>query len=103
MRLVYTHPNLAVVSQVATLLEQAGIASELRNEFASGAIGEIAPINAWPELWVDEGRAADKAATIVVAMQKPLDSPDWSCQQCGSHNPATFDFCWQCGRDLPVA
>ena len=50
MKLVYTHPNLAMVVQAASVLELAGIASELRNEFASGAIGEIAPISAWPAL-----------------------------------------------------
>jgi len=100
MKLVYTHPNLAIVVQAASLLRHAGIDSELRNEYASGAIGEIAPINAWPELWVSRERAVDQALEIVEAMQRPVDCPDWNCGQCESNNPATFDTCWHCGEDI---
>jgi hypothetical protein len=46
MKLVYTHPNSIVVGQARSAIELAGIACSLRNEYASGAIGELAPIDA---------------------------------------------------------
>lgn len=100
MKLIYTHPNLAIVVQVASVLEHSAIACEVRNEYASGAIGELAPINAWPEVWVVREQDATKAMEVVENMQQPVDSPDWSCRRCESNNPATFDICWHCGAEM---
>ncbi len=52
MKLVYTHPNSIAVAQARSSIEFAGIDCILRNEYASGAIGELAPIDAWPALWL---------------------------------------------------
>ena len=100
MKLVYTHPNLAIVVQAASLLEQSRIECEVRNEYAAGAIGELAPINAWPEVWVVREHDATRAIEVVEGMQQPVDAPDWRCRQCESNNPATFDICWHCGEEI---
>lgn len=97
MKLVYTHPNLAVVTQAHSLIEHAGIECTLRNEYAAGAVGELAPISAWPEVWVVHDNDFDRATAIVEASQRATDEPDWECGQCQSANPATFDSCWHCG------
>ena len=55
MKKVFTHPNSLIVGNARSLLEEAGIQAELRNEFASSAMGETAPLETWPELWVGEG------------------------------------------------
>ena len=99
MKLVYTHPNIAVLVQARSLIEQAEIECVLRNEYASGALGELAPINAWPEVWVVNDREFERASSIVEASQRAVEGPDWRCAQCASDSPATFDTCWQCGSE----
>lgn len=47
MKLVYTHPTSAIVAQAKAAIEHAGIDCILRNEYAGGAMGELAPIDAW--------------------------------------------------------
>jgi len=97
-RLLYTHPSIVSVTQVADALERERIESEIRNEYAAGAIGEIAPIDAWPELWVGEADWVP-ARRALERFNRPIDQPDWTCDRCGSSNPATFDLCWHCGTD----
>lgn len=97
MKLAYTHPNIALVVQAQDLFEHAGIKCVIRNQYASGAIGELAPVSAWPEVWVLEDRDYDRAAAILEAQQQPLDEPDWYCTKCHNANPASFETCWHCG------
>jgi hypothetical protein len=101
MQLVYTHPNAVLVVQAQASLELAGIKCTLRNEYAAGAIGELAPIDAWPELWVIDDSEFEQATRLIGQSRAVLDEPDWQCGQCGSSSPASFDFCWQCGAERP--
>lgn len=102
MKQVYAHPQLVMVSQMQSLLERAGIGSRIRNQYASGAIGELAPIDAWPELWVLEDRDAERASALISDLQSPQEQPDWECARCGTASPASFDFCWHCGEARPA-
>ena len=99
MKLVYTHPNGIVVAQARSALELAGIESVLRNEFAAGAMGELAPIDTWPELWVVNDRDYERASRLLE--QSRTDSPEeeWRCKRCGKYNPATVEWCWNCGTE----
>lgn len=97
MKLVYTHPTAAIVAQAKSAIEHAGIDCTLRNEYAGGAIGELAPLDAWVEVWVVRDRDVDAAKQIVERLQTPIDEPDWNCKMCQSGNPATFESCWSCG------
>jgi hypothetical protein len=99
MKLVYTHPNSIVVAQARSSIELAGINCILRNEYASGAIGELAPIDAWPELWVTNDRDFERATLLLEKSHAAIQEADWKCQQCGSVSPATFDFCWHCAGE----
>jgi len=102
MKLVYTHPNSIVVAQARSSIEQAGIQCILRNEYASGAIGELAPIDAWPELWVTNDRDFDRAVLLLEKSRTATQEADWNCDQCGSASPATFEFCWHCAGERPA-
>ena len=86
-----------MVSQVKAAVEQVGIECVLRNEYAGGAMGELAPIDAWVELWVVRDRDFDGAKAVVDKLQMSVDEPDWSCPACHKANPATFETCWSCG------
>jgi hypothetical protein len=98
VKLVYTHPSLIVVAQARNALERLGIPCVLQNEYAAGAIGELAPIDSWPELWVTRARDAERAALAIERAHEESDEGDWRCRGCGSDNPPAFEFCWHCVR-----
>ncbi len=99
MKLVFTHPNLTVVTQARASLDQQGIASEIHNQYAVGAVGELAPIDAWPELWVVRDRDEERARQFIEQSMSTENAPDWACAACGNSNPDSFESCWSCGRN----
>ena len=95
MKLIYTHPSLIVVTQARASLEQQGIDSEIHNQYAAGAVGELA----WPELWVVRDRDEALARRLVDQAMARDNEPDWSCGNCGNANPDSFERCWSCGSN----
>lgn len=100
MKLVYTHPNLMLVENAGNLLENAGITTEIRNRYAIGGMGELAPINVWPELWLKRDADFNWAQTLLESLEQEQEqSPvaeDWVCEQCGEENAGNFAACWNC-------
>jgi len=47
MKLLYTNENRLLVNNVLNLVENAGIAISLKNEFAGGAAGLLVPHETW--------------------------------------------------------
>lgn len=99
MKLVYTHPDSILVAHMRSSIQLAGIECVLRNEFAAGAVGELAPIDAWVEVWVLRDRDFDRAKRVIENLQHDVQENDWECSQCGKSSPATFEICWHCGTD----
>ena len=99
MKLVYTHPSSIVVAQARNALQLAGIDCTLRNEYASGAFGELAPIDTWPELWVLRDRDFERANITLENARAEVEEADWQCHACQGLSPATFDICWRCGLE----
>ena len=103
MKLVYTHPSIIVVAQARSALELTGIRCVIRNEYAAGAMGELAPIDVWPELWILRDRDYERASLLLAQSRADIIEDDWRCGRCGSDSPATFDLCWQCASDRTSA
>ena len=99
MKLVYTHPSAIAVAQARNAVELADIKCVLRNEYASGAMGELAPIDAWPEIWVLRDRDYDRAKLVIEQLHADLQEADWECGHCGRFSPASFDWCWHCAGE----
>jgi len=99
VKLVYTNGSGILVAQVRGNLEMAGIECVIRNEYASGAVGELAPIDAWPEVWILRDRDFERAQQVVRQLQTDDGEADWRCRQCGNDCPSAFDFCWHCAGD----
>ena len=99
MKLVFTHPDPIIVAQMRTAIEREGIDCTLRNEYASGAIGELAPIDTWAEVWVLRTRDAERAQRVLANLALAEDSVDWQCGACGRSSPETFELCWHCGEE----
>lgn len=97
MRRVFSHPNSMIVGSMASLLDQEGIETEIRNDILGGATGEIAPGETWIELWVVDESQAEAAAKLIKDTMEQPERDEWICNHCQESNPATFDVCWQCG------
>ena len=65
MKQVYTHENRLLVSNARNILEAEGVELQVRNEYAAGAAGDLAPLDAWMELWVVNNRDYTRAHDLI--------------------------------------
>ena len=68
MQKVYTNQNIALVGAARSYLEQNDIVSQMRNEFSSSVMGEVAFFDVWPELWVAD-EEAERASKLLTDLQ----------------------------------
>lgn len=92
---VYSSPLLTIVENVKNVLEANGIPSNITNQYLSTAVGEIPPIESWPQLWVAE-EDADRASEIIKA-QTSDKGGSWVCPGCSEEIEPQFTECWNCG------
>jgi Putative prokaryotic signal transducing protein len=86
--------NQPLVHHVKNMLEAAGIRVLVRNQYLSGAMGELPPAECQAELWVLDEKDYEKAAAVFQA--QAVSGPDWTCR-CGEVLGAQFTQCWRCG------
>ena len=106
MKLVFEHIDFTVVGHLQTVLEAEGIRTEIRNQGASGATGEVPFAQVYPELWVlnngDEARAKEFVRNYRNEAAAAPVGPDWTCPVCKEHVEVVFSDCWNCGAAAPV-
>jgi hypothetical protein len=95
MKLLYTRENRYLVYNIQNVIENSGIETMLKNEYAIGAVGDLAPHESWLELWLVNDDDYDEALDIINNTLKNSD-PDWVCSKCNEVNAASFEFCWKC-------
>ena len=106
MKLVYTHENRFFVHNAKNIIEAEGIHFCLKNEFAAGGAGDLAPQEAWLELWVMDDDLQGHASALIknaFSGENSEHSSAWVCPHCKESNEATFDICWQCQTDPKIA
>lgn len=81
------------------VLEMQGIECDVRNQFLSGALGEVPAFECWPQLWVRHAADWPRAQEILNTHLEPPEtgSEPWTCGDCGERLEAQFSECWQCG------
>jgi hypothetical protein len=99
MKLIYSNENQFLVNNAKNIIENNNIEVTLKNEFASGAAGVLAPIDTWVELWIINDADEDQAKDILLKSLKKQSQDDWLCQRCQEKNDASFDVCWQCQNE----
>lgn len=99
MKLIYTHENRMLVSNLQNILHNAGVTVTLKNEYAAGASGDLAFLSTWPELWVLEEAEYPKAMKIINDVLNKNHKDDWLCNQCGEKNSSAFEWCWNCQNE----
>lgn len=83
-------------------LARAGIRAHVLNTHVQGAIGELPPEAALPQVWLDDGRDRERAQVVLAAQAqgaRRADETRW-CPACGESNPGSFELCWACGAGL---
>ncbi|MEJ2061573.1 MAG: DUF2007 domain-containing protein [Chromatiaceae bacterium] len=99
MKRVLSSPDRVFTQYVRDVLESRGIRCLLKNEYLSGAAGELPVNETQPEVWVlDDGDMA-LAREVIDTLQTPVDASPWVCPNCGEHLEGQFTTCWRCGTD----
>ncbi len=98
MKIVYTHENKIIVENARNVLSVNGIESVLKNEYASGGIGELSAIDTWPEIWV-ETNDYETASGLIENLIKASSAPTWECESCKEVNGGAFEHCWNCQHE----
>ena len=101
---VFENYELATVGQYQSVLESEGIQTHLKNQFMSGALGEIPFVSAVPELWIlnDEDFAAARALIEKLLSSNAQAEPEWVCAECDAVVDGVFTQCWKCSAHRKV-
>lgn len=86
-------------------LARHGIGAHVLNLHVQGAVGELPPEAALPQVWIADARDRERARAVLAAHEADARrvGPPCFCGDCGEENPAGFELCWRCGRALPGA
>lgn len=101
---LFSSSDIFLFQTVKSELDALNIPYMVKNEFASGAMGELPWQEAQPELWlIDEGwfTKANKVVSVVEENAKESAQRAWQCSHCHEHNGGAFDVCWQCNQSRP--
>ena len=97
MKRVYSAANLPDAHIIANLLTQSGIAVQIFNTNAVGALGELPVDSAQPQVWIEDDAQETRARDLIQAHQKAYIGPAQRlCPECGEANPGNFETCWNC-------
>jgi hypothetical protein len=96
MKMVYTHENRFFVHNAKNIIDTAGISTLLKNEYAAGAAGDIAPFDAWLELWVLDDSDYGQAFELIEQAFDNHSQDSWGCSHCKSKNEPAFEICRAC-------
>ena len=98
MILIYTHENKIIVENARMYLAQHHVECEIKNEYSAGGMGELSPLETWPELWVEDALYG-KATKLLENLLSKNEGDQWLCSSCGELNEASFEVCWCCQTD----
>ncbi len=98
MKKVYVGERGMIIERIKDILEKENIVCMIKNLGLSGGMGEIPPIECWPEIWVLEDDDYDRANNIIGMLLKESTEykTSWVCQ-CGERIEGQFTDCWNCG------
>ncbi len=78
-----------------SVLDEAGIRSEIRNE---NTFSNLPGACFYPELWILDDADYERAADLLrVAQERPRTVGNWQCTACGEESEPQFGSCWKCG------
>lgn len=98
MKKVYSSENMVFPGYIKNLLESCNINCIIKNQLLTGAMGEIPPIECWPEVWIMDDEDYAEAMEIInsTVLNQTETETFWKCT-CGETIEGQFDACWSCG------
>ena len=100
MKTVYSAPNISLISIFQNVLEQHGIRCWLKGQYLSAGVGDIPPIECWPQICVEDEDVAEATRIVDEALAEKATVP-WKCASCGEESEGQFTECWKCGNSRP--
>ena len=102
MKKIYSDGNSIKVKILKSFLESHGINCILKNEHLTSAIGEVPPIEAWLEIWIDNLTDESFALKLINTFNSDSHSSaeNWHCSSCLEENPSNFEICWNCNTEI---
>jgi hypothetical protein len=100
---LYTTQDLAMLSHLKNALIACGIHCEIRGEHLLSGVGQLPPIECWPELWVLDDAQVEEAENLLrklLYITGPTSRP-WICAGCKEEIQGQFTDCWNCGAARP--
>ena len=98
MKKVYSSEHGFMTGHIKEILEEEGIDCMIKNLNLTGAVGEIPPIECWPEIWILHDEDYNQAHSIIEGLTKESNEyrSSWVCH-CGEKIEGQFTACWSCG------
>lgn len=101
---IYSAGNITDAYLLQSLMAEVDIKTRILNEYAQGGIGELSFTQAYPELWLVNAADKKQARDIIDKFEQQDDPIDSSpCPNCGESNPSSFEICWRCQTEMPIA
>ncbi len=99
MQRVYTSSDPVSAGLVLSVLESAGIRCLLRNQYLTGALGELPVNECWPQVWVLDEADAPRARRLIAEALPHDGAPGevWTCPDCHERLEPQFSQGWQWG------
>ncbi|WP_296044037.1 DUF2007 domain-containing protein [uncultured Alteromonas sp.] len=85
-----------VIQQYYDALTTQGIPCVVRNQFISGAMGELPAQDLEPELRLINGDDLVFAEAVLKSLKEDSDAVAWVCKTCHEPQDAEFNLCWNC-------
>ena len=100
---VFSDSEPARVGYFQSVLENAGIATFIRNQNSNMSMTEMPSFLFFPVLCVVNDDDAEAAKALILEMRDgtPPNLPDWTCEKCQQSVPGGFDLCWNCQAGRP--
>lgn len=99
---VHSVADPLIAGHIESVLTARGIHCMVRNRHLIGGAGEIPPLEAWPEIWVDREDAPIARQLIHEVIEPAGPTPEpWTCPDCGERIEGQFAECWRCGASAP--
>ncbi len=103
MKKLFSSDDRFLFQQVRSELEALDIPYLLKNEFTSGAMGELPWHEVMPEIWLLDDAWEPKASELIDKLvantnidEEKVCAQLWQCPHCQEMNEPEFAVCWHC-------
>jgi hypothetical protein len=106
LKKLFSSEDAFELQAVRSELDALSIPYMVKNEFASGALGELPWQEAQQELWLVDDTWFNRASKVIDGIKANFTSSqangrgEWVCSCCREENGSAFEVCWQCGENL---